>query len=253
MIYFGWARSNAQAYYMGLDVSLFGFSVQDYVIRSVTTLYLPLLVAIGVGLGWLALHRRVLSILASQEAEGTLRLAGLAALASGLFMAAAALVAAAANRTWQPLVVPLVLAVGIGVAAYGAWLARAVQYGADGAAWQTALRKLLVGAMISLAMFWELSNYADVVGRGQALGIANNIDSQPRATAYSAHPLGIKAPGVHEDKINMGDTVIYRTTGLRLLVQSGGRLFLLHDGWTPQHGTVIVLPDNDQTRWEFSR
>ena len=29
-------------------------------------------------------------------------------------------------------------------------------------------------------------------------------------------------------------------------------MFLLHDGWTPQRGTVIVLPDNDQVRWQFS-
>ena len=32
MFYFGWARSDVQARYMGLDVSLFGFSTQDYVL-----------------------------------------------------------------------------------------------------------------------------------------------------------------------------------------------------------------------------
>ena len=31
MFYFGWARTTVQARYMGLDVSLFGFSTQDYV------------------------------------------------------------------------------------------------------------------------------------------------------------------------------------------------------------------------------
>src|SRR5690606_32792219 len=44
MIYFGWARSDAQAQFMGVDVRLFGFSTQDYVLQSISTLYLPLLV-----------------------------------------------------------------------------------------------------------------------------------------------------------------------------------------------------------------
>ena len=45
----------------------------------------------------------------------------------------------------------------------------------------------------------------------------------------------------------------YRITGLRLLTQSGGRIFLLHDGWTPETGTVVVLPVDDEVRWQFSR
>jgi hypothetical protein len=44
-----------------------------------------------------------------------------------------------------------------------------------------------------------------------------------------------------------------RTTGLRFLTRSGGRMFLLHDGWTPQRGTAIVLTDDEQVRWQFSR
>jgi hypothetical protein len=36
-------------------------------------------------------------------------------------------------------------------------------------------------------------------------------------------------------------------------VLSGGRFFFLHDGWTPQNGTVIVLPDDNSVRIEFRR
>jgi hypothetical protein len=62
---------------------------------------------------------------------------------------------------------------------------------------------------------------------------------------------------VREERVTVGsdaskDALRYRTTGLRFLVRSGGRMFLLHDGWTPQRGTVIVLPDNEQVRWQFS-
>ena len=124
--------------------------------------------------------------------------------------------------------------------------------------WQRALFALLIGGVITLALFWEVASFAGVVGRGKALAIAQAVPSLPRATAFSATPLGIDAPGVTEKRLDVGpgaaeDTPRYRTTGLRFLAVSGGRLFLVHDGWTPRRGTVIVLPDTDQVRWQFSR
>jgi hypothetical protein len=245
MLYFGWARTETQARSMGLDVTLFGYATEDYVMRSVRTLYIPLLVIVAIALGWLGAHHRVLSWLGS---------AGRAGLAAGLTAALGVLVLATLDREAAPLVLPLILAAATQVAAYGGWLARAASGTAGARAaqpWQHALRKLLVGSLITLALFWELSNYAGVVGRGYAQDIARSLPNLPRATAFSSEPLGIDAPGVHEERLEAANR--YRTYGLRLLVRSGGRLFLLHDGWNPYAGTVIVLPDNDKVRWQFSR
>jgi hypothetical protein len=266
MVYFGWARSDVQAGYMGLDVSLFGFSTQDYVLQSISTLYVPLLAAAALALGCLALHQRVDAALARQRARPMLRTAGRVALGVGLLAAAAAVLAAYAYRNRGPLVlplvVPLVLAAGTAVATYGGWLARAAAEprapGPAGRPWQRALRALLVGVVITLALFWETSNYAGVVGRGRALQIARTVPQMPRATVYSATPLGIQAPGVREERLAPGpgagkDAPRWRTTGLRFMTRSGGRMFLLHDGWTPRRGTVIVLPDDERLRWQFSR
>jgi hypothetical protein len=266
MVYFGWARSDIQAKVMGLDVSLFGFSTQDYVMQSISTLYVPLLAAAALALGCLALHQRVGAALARQRARPTLRTAGRAALGVGLVAAAAAVLAANVYRNRGPLVlplvIPLVLAAGTAVATYGAWLARAAAGpqapGLAGPPWQRALRALLVGVVITLALFWETANFAGVVGRGRALEIARTLPQRPRVTVYSATPLGIQAPGVREERLAPGpgagkDAPRWRTTGLRFMTRSGGRMFLLHDGWTPRRGTVIVLPDDEQLRWQFSR
>lgn len=260
MFYFGWARAQMQASFMGLDVSLFGYTTQDYVLMSISTLFLPLLAIAALVLGWLAVHRRIVAALNRPSATDVLRLAGRATLGVGLLAVAAALLTAALDRTAAPLAVPLVLAAGTAVAAYGAWLAGAAR-GAEAAApqvvppWQRALHALLVGSVIALALFWEVSTYAGIVGRGYAEQIAGRIDERPRATVFSPTPLGIQAPGVHETRLAAaaGGSEAYRTTGLRLLVRSGGRLFLLHDGWTPRDGTVIVLTDSDELRWQFSR
>jgi hypothetical protein len=258
MLYFGWARGVKQSLYMGLDVSLFGFSTQDYVLLSVSTLYIPLLAIAVLTLGWLALHHRVVRALDQSASRQAFQNAGRAALGIGLLVAAGAVVTATLDQERVPLVVPLALAGGTATAAYGGWLARTAANRDDPVPmpWQRALGALLVGGVITLALFWELSNYSGVVGRGYALQIASQLPSLPRATAFSSAPLGIQAPGVAEERLDLpgidNNKVQYRTTGLRFLTRSGGRLFLLHDGWTPQRGTVIVLPDNDQVRWQFS-
>src|SRR4051794_3277672 len=59
LVYFGWARSQRQAQAMGLDVSQFGYSTQDYVLRSISTLYIPLVLSAAIALACLTLHRRV--------------------------------------------------------------------------------------------------------------------------------------------------------------------------------------------------
>jgi hypothetical protein len=256
MIYFGWARSDTQAREMGLDVSLFGYSTQEYVLNSISTLYLPLLFVAGLALGGLAAHRRVDAALRRTEARSVLRKSGRAALVAGFVAIGLALVAAAIARDVVDLFAPLVVAGGTVVAAYGAWL-RATTRDTVATfaqpAWHRALRMLLVGGVVTAALFWSVSDFAIIVGRGYALQVQASVPNLPRVTAFSSAPLGLEAPGVVETPITEGGKVHYRTTGLRLLTGSGRRMFLLHDGWRVGDGTVIVLPDNDQIRWQFSR
>jgi hypothetical protein len=262
MIYFGWARADAQSKAMGIDVSMFGYSTQDYVLRSISTLYLPLLAVCGIGLGWLALHRKLSEIAEDPERRRTLRIAGTSALALGVVVALVALITAWRVPGWAPLVAPLAVAGGTAVAAYGIHVvtmasdptARGQRAGGS----ERAMRAVLIGGVITLAMFWELSSYAGVVGRGYAERLARTVGNLPRVTVTSPDPLGVQAPGVSEEAVTIAaptgaGTVRYRTTGLRLLVNSGGRVFLLNDGWRPGPGVVVVLPDNSQLRWQLSR
>ncbi|HEX2774299.1 MAG TPA: hypothetical protein VHN18_17975 [Micromonosporaceae bacterium] len=261
MIYFGWARTQEQARYMGLDGSLFGYTTQDYVMRSISTLFIPLLILAALGLGWLAAHTRIAAALRRPARGRMLRYVGRVMFYVGLAVAALSVLVVTLDRSRAPLVVPLALAGGTAVAAYGQWLAAAagVRRGErpSNAAWLGALKTLVVGGIIALALFWELSAYAGVVGRGSALQIARSVDSLPRATVLSNAPLNITAQGVREERLPGGGAATgaaqYRTTGLRLMVRSGGRIFLLHDEWTPQRGTVIVLSDSAQLTWQFSR
>jgi hypothetical protein len=260
LIYFGWARANAQSRAMGIDVSLFGYSTRDYVMRSVSTLYLPLLVLCGVGLAWLALHRQVSELGTDPAGRRTLHRAGLWALIGGICVALAALIVGWRLPDRWTLVVPLAIAGGTAVAAYGSYLMSlsSERRGPAPSTSERAMRAVLVGGVITLALFWELSSYATVVGRGYAHRIAQTVGSLPRVTVTSPDPLGVEAPGVTEEAVTIPagigtPTIRYRTTGLRLLVSSGGRVFLLSEGWRPGNGVVVVLPDDSTLHWAFSR
>ena len=179
---------------------------------------------------------------------------------SGVAVAAVALILGWRLPNRWPLVAPLALAAGTAVAAYGSQLMSmgAVVTRPPIAASEKAMRAVLIGGIITLALFWELSSYATVVGRGYAQRIAHTVGSLPRVTVTSSEPLGVKAPGTSEEAIALPSgtgtkTIRYRTTGLRLLVSSGGRVFLLSDGWRPGSGVVVVLPDDDTLHWQFSR
>lgn len=278
LFYFGWRRSDVQAGAMSIDVSLFGFSSQDYVLRSISALYLPLLVILALGLGCLGLHLRVTRMLRSDRLADDGRRATAAAwilgVAAFLTALAAACVLFTATTGMQPpppgfrwlageladdqWVVPLVLLAATTAAAYLWWIHRQLRPGRAADApplWQTLLPAALVAGTVLLGGFWLLEEYASAVGRGRAQEVARDVDGLAKTVVLSPTPLGIRAPGVWEERIGEPGSpeVRYRTTGLRLLARSGGKVLLVHDGWSLRSGTVIVLPDADDLGWEFSR
>lgn len=278
MFYFGWRRSDVQATTMGVDVSLFGYTSQDYVLRSISALYVPLLLVAALGLGWLWVHARVQRLLRPGDAAASARrdaaarwsrrvAVGCGALAAACVLFAmlagltappgpvAALARALADRQW---VVPLVLVAATLGAAYAWWLYRRLRPAppADRSLWRSVLTVVLVVGTVGLGVFWMLEEYASAVGRGYAQRLAANVDALPRAVVASPYPLGVDAPGVVEEVVAVdadGAATLYRTSGLRLLARSGGKVILVPDGWAPGVGSVVVVADSEALTWQFSR
>jgi hypothetical protein len=270
MYYFGWRRSDVQARAMEMDVTMFGFSTQDYVLRGISSLYAPLLVLGVLVIGWLGAHRLVLRALASPRLQGRRRTRVLTGL-RWTSVIAATIAIACVLYTWEgagaaprwpvPAVsraigtwrwtVPALLVVATLTALYASWIHRHLTRDRSRPpTWSTALVGVVVVGAVALGLFWVLEDYAGTIGRRNAELLAQQVMTMPRASVISPTALHIEADGVTEEEIEGG---AFKTTGLRLLARSGGKMILLHDGWSPRTGTVIIVADSDELLWQLTR
>jgi uncharacterized membrane protein YidH (DUF202 family) len=258
LYYFGWARTNELYASFGVDASALGFSVQDYVLRSTDATYVPL-GALGI-LILLALwaHVTIRSWAVGRRSRWPAEVIAPAAIAFGL-VAFARGVLGVANPLWSDfLVTPLCLAAGVGMLGYGAHLLR--KHRASGAgedrpadpSWFAPAHITLVVLLVVLSLFWATEVYARAFGRGKAQQIATAVTSRPAVTVYSSSRLHVDTPGVEESDLGASYAPYrFRYSGLRLLIRSGGKYFLLPSNWSPNNSVTVVVPDTDAVRLEF--
>jgi hypothetical protein len=253
LFYFGWAQTNAVFLRFGIDQSALGLTVQDYLLRSVNSTVRPLAVLMLVAVAGLSVHLWLASRpaahrwwVAAAAAGGLLLLAGL----SGLW-------GMVRYRTDFP-VIPLSLGAGLGLLAYGGHLrAQDPRRQPPAVAPPKALlaaRRSVVAVFMTVMLFWTVAVYAEARGARQAGLIAATLYRRPDVTVYSAQRLHLGGPAVREVELAGPEGAYrFRTSGLKLVIRSGGKWFLLPAGWTPDRpGAAILLPDRDDLRVELA-
>ena len=265
LFYFGWARSYSQARALGADASVFGYSTQDYLLRSVDSLYFPLLVLTGLGLLALLGHQAVVGQLHSVAPgqphvrlmqAGTLLLGvGLIVLVYGLLYSSGAL----GRSRFVDLTGPLALGLGVVLGAYGVGLrgrARvAPRTGAFGQAptapWVGPLTAGLLLCVVALSLFWAVGNYALWRGQDLARSVASSDLARPGVVVYAPQRLALE--GVTETPL--GDPgqepYAYRYSGMRLLDRVADTYFLMPIDWAATH-RLILLKDNQDIQVELT-
>ena len=109
------------------------------------------------------------------------------------------------------------------------------------------LRRILIGALLLVSAFWTTATIAQQRGNAVAQAFEATLPVQPEAVVYSLQRLEINGPGVTLDRLPGTDAAfVYRYSGLRLLIHSGGHWFLLPAGWTHTNtATVTILSDTE--------
>lgn len=257
LIYFGWRRSETQAERLGIEESLLGMSTQDYILRSVGPVLALLLTVAVAGLIWLWADRQVFRRPDARWLRRAVRVLMFAWIILPGLVRLAGLV-----DPWKAtaaVVFPLAIAGGVLLTLYGAYLQRTMLDPLDeipDTPPHESLARGFAAVLIVVCLFWSASNYAEVLGSSLARGFADEVESGEgvRVVVYSPHRLHLTAPGVSEEKLPAEDSAYkYRYRGLLLLEHTGGKYFLLSDGWTRQDGVVVVLRDDEKIRLEFVR
>lgn len=262
--YFGYRRESAFAGYFGIDPSALGFTTNDYVLRSVDALFVPITVLLLVAFGAVFLHALAGDRFERVDLAPIAVFVGLGALVLGIALLAGKPVAH--DYAYLQALGP---AVGISLLLYALARNRSVSRHALGAA-------VFVGiAVVLVSLFWATSDYADNRGRAEAEQLARDITVRPSVTIFSKdnldiHP-GAAGGGVEQGVKHGGGCPLitvrkfrkgvypFAYSGFTLLLQSGGNYFLTptpskpQTPWDPATESVFVISGDSNVRVQLTR
>ncbi|MEU8242290.1 hypothetical protein AB0C07_28910 [Actinoplanes missouriensis] len=248
LYYFGYVRTRSAYAYFGIDPSLVRLGTQDYVLRSVNSVGIPLLVCVLVYLavqiavaaapqlkpGWFTEHRSgTLVPLSIAGALGTLGLAGLA-------------IGRLSGRDQVGIVSAVLLTLAFLLAGGGV---RQLSRSANAPAGLDRIAAATY-ATAAIMIFVAVTGFAASTGRKDAERIAEHLPDRPAVTVRSEDRLDIHGFGAEEIKSTAPDTHYpYRYDDLRLLAVTGGQYILLPPQWRPG-APVFIVPSKDGLRMD---
>jgi hypothetical protein len=247
LYYFGWVRTGAIFSYFGIDQGMLKYSSQDYLLRSAGIAFKPavlLLLSAAILYG----YRFALKAI-SRKGPRVGR-----ALQAVTIIFAAALLAIGGGRVFGILSVgaPLFNAVALAAGAAVAEIAASVAPASSTSRPAVMVRQAMILGLVIVGSFWACAIYAQNIGTRLAIGWAGNLQARPSVVIYSADDLRLSGEGVVTTKL--GESGLrFRYSGLRLLIYSNERWFLLPENWHRSEQTpAIVLRDSTTIRVEMS-
>ena len=256
LFYFGWVRVASVARALGQSDSVYGYTTTDYVLRSVGSLFFPLLVLTASALLVLIAHQQVQRALregnagwAPAVARGLIVL-GVALLCYGVLYA---LRLFEVQNAFMDVTGPLALGMGALLIAYGGWLRSQVKRGPGAVlpTWQRAFAAGMLMSIAALSLFWGVGNYAQVRGVQDARLIEASYRTLPAVVVHSAKDLGLEPDAAVHPSTSGDARYEYTYTCLRLLDHVDGTWYLLPENWAFNR-RLIMLDEDPDTRFELT-
>jgi hypothetical protein len=255
--YFGWSHAYWFFDYFGVNSTVLGLTTQDYLMRAVDGLFVPMTVVAVAGLiaVWVpvVLPERLtarLQVRIGQAATPVATAVGLLLVANGL---SRILWFTPLNRSLA--VAPLCLGFGVLLLMYAMRRRRRIREGPTRAVqpnWRAFTEWSAVFVLAALSLFWAANDYSAAVGISRAQDFVRTMPGHPKAVVYSLRRLNLDAFGVREVPCQDAEAAYrFRYDGLVLVLQADDQYVLLPEQWTPALGRAIILPRNDSLRLEF--
>lgn len=249
MFYFG--RQHAFWFFdhFGVNFTVMGLTTQDYLIRSADGLFVPLTVVAAIGLVGLWIYRLLRARLSSKMWRRVVRGVRRVSIVLGVLLTALAVVALVDPVVFYPYPALPGASLGAGVVL----LATATRSSRRQAPGVVVAEWAAVFLLVSVGMFWGVTDYSASVGIRRALEVEAALPTAANVSVYSKQSLNLHAPGVRQTPCRIADAAYgFRYDGLKLVLESGSQYFLLPGTWTPADGTAIVLPRSEALRLEFT-
>ena len=199
LYYFGWVSTSVQANYFRFDASLLGFSTQDYLLQSISPVFLPLGAALLVVLFLVQCHiavRRAGSDRADRLVSAVLAVTGLALFTVGL-------VGIVRPRPVD-LMTPLGFAAGTGTLSYAVHLRRSRRSALfsetatpSGGGRGLSLSTLALSVLIGLCLVWVVAEYAEWDGLHKAERLEYNLPRKAGVVVYAKQRLLLHLSLIH--------------------------------------------------------
>lgn len=272
LFYFGYVATRSRFEYFGVYLEMTDLSNQNLLLYGLEVVYVPAALAFLATLLLVAVHGTVRWLVSTARRDSVNAAIALAAALGGLLLIGRALVGILVPRVEATEPIPgttaLTLAAGPALMGYAAWIASRIATRAAGAgdasgpvrfaAWcagdsATRLRRSALGCIIALSvagLFWAANEFAWAYGAGRAYDDALHMPERPAVILETKEPLtglpdGITATLLPDGGTAETATFCCRYDNMRLLLASGGRLFLVPQDWTATSRTVVVPYDSD--------
>ncbi|MBH0777313.1 hypothetical protein [Nocardia bovistercoris] len=249
--YFGYVYTRKRLGYFGIDCDAIGFTSSDYVVHSVSVLYLPLLLLLT---GWFAAlwisaytHR----LIESGRRTDLVRTAGRSGLALGIVLIATGVIGVVLPGPISELPFmrwafsPFTLGVGGLLVVVGYWLSAATEPSEPKT--ETRIGQILAIAVSLAAAFNLMNSFATSLAEDHATSLAHDIWSRQSVVTIVSKdrldvPIGLVAETLVEAQPGSPNT--YRYQCLRTLVARKDLWVLVSAKWSPGNGFVLIVPAN---------
>ncbi|MFI9149554.1 hypothetical protein [Streptomyces sp. NPDC053367] len=243
LVYFGYVATRARYEYFGVPVDLTGRSNQDMMLDGLEVVFVPAaMIFLGVLL-IVGVHALVRCLL-SRESDANAYLAYGFVLV-GVLLIARAIIGIFLQGPETSVVfgvTPLALALGPAAVAYGVWI-EGQRRGSPLLPQNLARNGVLCAVALGVAgLFWGSTQLAWAYGTGRGEQDAAGLGDRPEVVVDAKEPLDDLPPGVTGTRLRGDGAYRHRYSGFRLLLASGGRLFLVSPGWRHGRDQTIVLP-----------
>ncbi|MGW2378403.1 MULTISPECIES: hypothetical protein [Kitasatospora] len=267
LFFFGYVYTSAYYDYFGIDSSTLGFDTREVLVKGESPLFLPAGVVAFVALV-LALLFHMASRFIRQGRDGArmVRRAGWATTVAALVLLVFGFLAGLQVIRPGSLGTPLMIGGALLLIVLARILIRRSSGGGHALSGERAAMGIAV-AITALCMFWAATSYASDRGSAQAKMVGRNLYTRPAVILDTTERLHLDLSacadpnsracrksewnGLRETALpdaGQQDRFRYRYHGLRLLAQSGDRMFLLPDHWTWEHGDLLILPMDANVR-----